>query len=49
MDYSKGLAATAPPAALAMTGTQPLWLTVAAVGLIGVGAAVLRFMPRKQN
>lgn len=50
MDYSKGLAVAGPPAALAMTGVSgSAWYVIAAVGLIGAGAALSRFAPRKQN
>lgn len=49
--YGKSLAAAGVPATtLAFTGpTQPLWLTIAGVGLLGAGAAVLRFVPKAQK
>jgi len=54
MDYSAsgGLAATgaAGSGALAYTGSNNImWLVIAAVALIAVGGALLRFVPRKQN
>ena len=50
MDYGKGLALAGPPVALASTGANgTVWYVIAAVGLIGAGAAINRFVPRKQN
>lgn len=36
-------------AVLASTGLDFLWWAIAAVALIGCGAALLRFVPRKES
>lgn len=34
---------------LAATGAEVLWYVIAGVALIGVGAALMRFIPRKEK
>ncbi|GGK34529.1 hypothetical protein GCM10010124_28950 [Pilimelia terevasa] len=50
--YSKtagGLGVVGGVATLADTGIAILWLLIGGVALIGLGAALLRFIPRREN
>lgn len=41
--------AAAPVGVLALTGMDMAWYFIAAVALIGLGGALLRFIPRKEK
>ncbi|GGK03227.1 hypothetical protein GCM10010123_36440 [Pilimelia anulata] len=44
-----GVGAAGGLAALADTGISIIWLLIGAVALIGLGGALLRFVPRREN
>jgi hypothetical protein len=47
MDYGKVGVGAATATTLAFTGADTLWAVIAAVALIGVGAAAMRLLPKK--